>query len=121
MVYDVLPTNGQFVFSVPHPFFSFVRPEQSEPFNFDGVGKNCFAGVNEQFEGQIWKHSGEPLHVQCVHKTVSDSFDSLTSAGFAKIPEMKELTVTPELVAEDEAFFTPLLNQPLHLLFNVLK
>jgi len=77
--------------------------------------------VNQQFEGKIWKRNGDPLHVQCVHKTFSDYFDGLRLAGFTSMPEVKELTVTPELVAMDEAFFSPLLNTPLHVLFKVSK
>jgi len=121
MVYEALPPQGQFIFSVPHPFFPFVRPDQKPPFYFASTGKNYFADVNQQFEGEIWKRSGEPLHVQCVHKTLGDYFDSLRLTGFTNMPEVKELTVTPELVAMDEAFFSPLLNEPLHLLFKISK
>lgn len=121
MAYDALQPQGQFVFSVPHPFFPFLRTDQTEPFYFDAAGKNYFSAVNHKFEGQIWKRSGEPLHVQCVHKTFGDYFDGLRKAGFTRMPEMQELTVTPELAAIDETFFSPLLNQPLHLLFTVTK
>jgi len=31
------------------------------------------------------------------------------------------LTVTPELAATDTAFFSPLINQPLHVLFTITK
>jgi len=121
MVYDALPPQGQFIFSVPHPFFPFVRSEQTEPFYFDSTGKNYFADVDQQFEGEIWKRDGEPLHVQCVHKTFGDYFDCLRVAGFSSMPEVKELTVTPELLALDRAFFTPLLNEPLHVLFKISR
>lgn len=121
MVYKSLPPQGEFIFSVPHPFFPFVRASQAAPFYFDATGKNYFTDVNEKFEGEIWKRSGEPLHVQCVHKTFSDYFDCLRHAGFSGMPELKELSVTPELVAMDEAFFSPLLNEPLHVLFKVKK
>jgi 2-polyprenyl-3-methyl-5-hydroxy-6-metoxy-1,4-benzoquinol methylase len=121
MVYETLPPQGQFIFSVPHPFFPFVHTEQAAPFYFASTGKNYFADVNQQFEGEIWKRSGEPLHVQCVHKTFANYFDSLRLAGFSSMPEVKELTVTAELAAQDEAFFSPLLNEPLHLLFKVSK
>ncbi len=121
MVFDALVPQGQFVFSVPHPLFPFVHTKQAEPFYFDSTGKNYFADVDQQLEGQIWKRSGEPLHVQCVHKTFSDYFTSLREAGFSRMPEVSELTVTQDLVAMDEAFFSPLLNQPLHLLFNLSK
>lgn len=121
MVHTALRTGGEFVFSIPHPFFPFVRPEQTPPFYFAADGKNYFEDVNQKFEGQIWKRNGEPLHVQCVHKTFGDYFDGLRQAGFSGMPEIKELTVTPELVATDKAFFAPLLNAPLHVLFKVTK
>ena len=120
-VHDALAAGGQFVVSVPHPFVPFVRTEQARPFYFSASGKNYFGSVDEQFEGQIWKQSGEPLHVQCVHKTFADYFDGLEKAGFSRMPRIRELTVTPELAATDEVFFGPLLNTPLHVLFDVSK
>lgn len=120
-VYDSLLTGGQFIFSVPHPFFPFVRPEQTPPFYFSAAGMNYFQDVNQQFEGQIWKQSGEPLHVQCVHKTFADYFDGMRTAGFSSMPEVTELTVSEELAATDPDFFSPLLNQPLHVLVKVSK
>lgn len=121
MVFDALTSQGNFIFCVPHPFFPFVRTAEKKPFYFSAQGRNYFASVNEQFEGEIWKRSGEPLHVQCVHKTFADYFDGLRHAGFATMPEIVELTVTPELAATDAAFFAPLLNEPLHVLFKVSK
>lgn len=120
-VYDALVPDGQFVFSVPHPFFPFVRTEQTAPFYFSATGKNYFASVDDQFEGEIWKQDGEPLHVQCVHKTFGDYFDGLRKAGFTRMPRIRELTVTPELAETDEGFFGPLLNTPLHVVFDVSK
>ena len=58
---------------------------------------------------------------QCVHKTFADYFDALHQAGFTRMPDIEELTVTAELAAQDERFFSPLLNQPLHVLFKVTK
>ena len=121
MVYRALQPQGEFIFSVPHPFFPFLRPEQKPPFYFSSEGKNYFADVNQQFEGEIWKRDGEPLHVQCVHKTFSDYFNCLQAAGFSTMPQIQELTVTEELAATDEQFFGPLLNQPLHVLFKISK
>lgn len=121
MVYDALQPQGEFIFSVPHPFFPFVHTEETAPFYFSSTGKNYFADVNQQFEGEIWKRDGEPLHVQCVHKTFSNYFDGLRKAGFTNMPEIQELTVTPDLVAVDEDFFSPLLNEPLHVLFKITK
>jgi len=121
MVYEALPLNGHFIFSVPHPAFPFIRDEQAAPFYFAAKGKNYFTSVDEQLEGEIWKRDGERLHVQCVHKKFSDYFESLRLAGFSKMPEVKELTVTPALAEIDEDFFGPLLNEPLHVLFKVSK
>lgn len=121
MAYDALEPEGEFIFSVPHPSFPFVRQEQSAPFYFASEGKNYFTSVDEQLEGLIWKRNGEALPVQCVHKKFSDYFESLRLAGFSKMPEVQELTVTPELAEIDEVFFGPLLNEPLHVLFKVSK
>ena len=121
MVHEALRAEGRFIFSVPHPFFPFLRREPSPPFYFDSKGRSYFEDVDQQLEGQIWKRSGEPLPVQCVHKTFGDYFDALRRAGFRDMPRVRELTVTPELVAMDEAFFGPLLNVPLHLLVEITK
>ena len=120
-VYSALNDGGQFIFSVPHPFFPFVRTDKIPPFYFDAQGKNYFTAKDEQFEGEIWKRNGDPLHVQCVHKTLGDYFTGLRHAGFTAMPEVSELTVTADHLAIDEAFFSPLLNQPLHMLFKVGK
>ena len=121
MVHSALLPGGRFVFSVPHPFFPFVRTQKSEPFYFESAGRNYFADVNEQLEGEIWKRDGVPLHVQCVHKTFGDYFSGLANAGFESMPVMQELTVTPDLAAKDPEFFSPLLNEPLHVLFSVTR
>ena len=121
IVFDALGPGGTFIFSVPHPFFPFVHQKQEPPFYFAGDGKNYFEHVDSKLEGEIWKRDGEPLHVQCVHKTFGDYFAALAAAGFSTMPQIQELTVTPELAATDEAFFAPLLNAPLHVLFKVEK
>lgn len=121
MVYKALLPGGFFIFSVPHPLFPFVRSEQAPPFYFSATQKNYFTDVNEKFEGEIWKRNGEPLHVQCVHKTLGDYFQSLSKAGFSSMPEIQELTVNRAIAELDEAFFSPLLNTPLHMLFKIKK
>lgn len=120
-VQAALVPGGTFVFSVPHPFFPFLRKEKTPPFYFDSEGKNYFADVDGQFEGNIWKQDGEPLPVQCVHKTFADYFDGLRAAGFARLPVVTELTVTPAIADANPDFFSPLLNEPLHVLFKVEK
>jgi SAM-dependent methyltransferase len=121
MVHNALVPGGEFIFSVPHPLFPFVRKQQAAPFYFESQGKNYFSNVDEQFQGQIWKQDGEPLHVQCVHKTFSDYFRALKNTGFTKIPDVEELTVTEEMVNLNHDFFSPLLNEPLHVLFKISK
>ena len=121
MVFESLKPGGEFIFSVPHPFFPFVCPDEKPPFYFESSGTNYFAHVDQQLEGKIWKQNGEPLHVQCVHKTFSDYFDCLAKAGFNKMPQVTELTVGPDLLAQNEEFFGPLVNEPLHVLFKVAK
>ncbi len=120
-VHAALGPDGEFVFSVPHPVFPFIRAKQERPFYFAADGKNYFADVDQKLEGEIWKRNGEPLHVQCVHKTFSSYFNALREAGFRSMPEVTELTVTEELAASDEDFFSPLINTPLHLLFKLAK
>lgn len=120
-VHAALAPGGRFVFSVPHPFFPFLRTEKAPPFYFDSKGKNYFADVDQQFEGNIWKQDGEPLPVQCVHKTFADYFDGLRAAGFTQLPDVTELTVTPKIADTNPDFFSPLLNEPLHVLFRVRK
>ena len=119
MVNNALSENGEFIFSVPHPCFPFMNPHNRPPFYFESTDKNYFSDINQQFEGKIWKQDGEPLHVQCVHKTFENYFTCLANAGFSRMPKIKELTVTPELVSQDRDFFGPLLNQPLHVLFHI--
>lgn len=121
MVYDNLEDQGQFVFSVPHPCFPFIHTEKARPFYFEVKAGNYFDNVDKKFEGEIWRRSGEPLHVQCVHKKFSDYFDALSHAGFCRMPEVQELTVTEEHVQLDEDFFSPILGAPLHVLFSVNK
>lgn len=121
MVIDALEPGGHFIFSVPHPVFPFVRQEETPPFYFSSAGKNYFDAVDDKFEGRIWKRGGEPLHVQCVHKTFSSYFSALQRAGFRNLPEVTELTATPELIAQDEAFFAPLQGIPLHVLFKISR
>lgn len=120
-VYDALLPNGEFVFTIPHPFFPFICQEEKPPFYFSSKNKNYFTDIDQQFEGEIWKQNGVPLHVQCVHKTLADYFNSLSKAGFSIMPQMQELTVTSELADTDPDFFSSLMNKPLHILFKVKK
>jgi hypothetical protein len=59
--------------------------------------------------------------VQLIHKTLEDYFDALKNAGFNTMPTLKELRVTPEHIALDESFFSPLVDLPLHLAIQVWR
>ncbi len=116
----VLRPSGRFIFSVPHPSFPFMR-EPAYPFYFQVEDKGYFSNRDQQFPGRIWKRDGSWLNVQLIHKTLEDYFNALKIAAFNTMPILKELRVTPEHVALDEAFFNPLLDIPLHLAIQVSK
>jgi SAM-dependent methyltransferase len=114
----VLAPGGRFVFTVPHPCFPYMRTGRA-PFYFDTGGVSYLAGADQTYEGQIWRRDGEPVHVRCVHKTLTDYFASLTEAGFTSLPAIVELAVTEEHLGLDPEFFGPLEGYPLHLLFRL--
>jgi SAM-dependent methyltransferase len=116
----VLKPGGKFVFSVPHPAFPYFRKPQA-PFYFDLGGANYFAARNLRYPGKIWRRDGSALDVQVVHKTVEDYFLALGSAGFNRLPELRELTVTQTILEVDPAFFAPLLGLPLHLALAITR
>ena len=53
--------------------------------------------------------------MQVRHKSVEDYFQALHTAGFRSLPVVRELHVTPEILARDPAFFGPICEVPLHL------
>ncbi|RCJ16029.1 methyltransferase type 11 [Nostoc sp. ATCC 43529] len=116
----VLRPGGRFVFSVPHPSFPYMR-EPGYPFYFEVEGKGYFSKRDRQFPGRIWKRDGSWLNVQLIHKTLEDYFNAFKIAGFNTMPILQELRVTPEHIALDESFFSPLLDQPLHLAIQVSR
>ncbi|WP_414574917.1 methyltransferase domain-containing protein [Anabaena sp. CCY 9402-a] len=116
----ILRPGGRFIFSVPHPSFPYMR-EATYPFYFQVDGNGYFSKRDQQFPGRIWKRDGSWLNVQLIHKTFEDYFNSLNVAGFNTMPVIKELRVTPEHIALDESFFSPLLDLPLHLAIQVSK
>ena len=119
-VLRILRSGGRFVFAVPHPSLSFLRPEEP-PFYFARGSNGYFSGRNQSFEGEIWRRDGKSVRVRCVHKTLQDYFECLRAAGFADLPELRELHVTDEMCAVDPEFFTPLVDQPLHLAIRLEK
>ncbi|WP_199341480.1 MULTISPECIES: class I SAM-dependent methyltransferase [Nostocales] len=116
----ILRPGGRFVFSVPHPSFPYMR-QPAYPFYFQVEGTGYFSKRDQQFSGRIWKRDGSWLNIQLVHKTFEDYFDALKSAGFNTMPILQELRVTPEHIALDETFFSPLVDIPLHLAIQVSR
>jgi ubiquinone/menaquinone biosynthesis C-methylase UbiE len=116
----ILRPGGRFVFSVPHPSFPYMR-EAAYPFYFQVEGVGYFSKRDQQFPGRIWKRDGSWLNVQLIHKTLEDYFYALKIAGFNTMPILQELRVTPEHMAIDESFFSPLLDQPLHLALQISR
>lgn len=116
----VLRPGGQFVFSVPHPAFPFMRGAEY-PFYFEVGNAGYFSHRDRKFPGRIWKRDGSWLEVQLVHKPLETYFDSLRDAGFCTMPLVRELRVTPEHLQLDPAFFQPLSDYPLHLAIQVSR
>jgi SAM-dependent methyltransferase len=117
----VLRPGARFVFAVPHPAFAFVRKDCTPPFYFAVKDAGYFSGRDVRFQGEIRRRDGTALPVQMVHKTFGDYFDALRVAGFAGMPEIRELRVLPEHLALDPGFFSPVADLPLHLAVRVLS
>ncbi len=116
----ILQPGGQFIFSIPHPSFPYMR-EAAYPFYFEVENKGYFSKRDQLFPGRIWKRDGSWLNVQLIHKTLEDYFSAMKIAGFNTMPTLQELRVTPEHIALDQSFFSPLLDLPLHLAIKVSK
>ncbi len=119
-VHRLLTVGGAFVFVVPHPMLPFTH-RHSAPFYFDSESQGYFSGRNHPFTGKIWRRDGIALDVRSFHKVFSDYFAALKTAGFTAMPEVQELTVTPELLQLDSSFFEPIFDIPLHLLMRVTR
>ncbi len=116
----VLKPGGQFVFTIPHPLYAFLR-DNEYPFYFDPEGKGYFSGRDHTFMGEIWRRDGMPLQVQSVHKTLEDYFNALAATGFDKMPFIKELRVEDKHLEIDRAFFEPIYDMPLHVAFSLIN
>ncbi|KST62393.1 class I SAM-dependent methyltransferase [Mastigocoleus testarum] len=116
----ILRPAGQFIFSIPHPCFPYMR-DAEYPFYFEVNDKGYFSQRDRQFTGKIWKIDGVSLDVQLIHKTFEDYFDALRDTGFEKMPILKELRVTPEMIALDPSFFSPIADFPLHAVIKISK
>ena len=116
----VLKPGGRFLFAVPHPAFPYMRRPEP-PFFFSTEGVGYFSGRDRHCGGRIWKRDGTFLEVQLIHKTLEDYFDALAAAGFTRMPRVRELRVTPDLVELDPAFFGPAVDTPLHMAIEVTR
>ena len=112
-IHESLVDGGRFIFSLPHPVNPFLSGEDSR-FHFKRSG-GWFSGKDHIFEGTIALKDGDTVAVRCIHKTFEDIFQALRNAGFNKFPELRELTVTEDLLEQDAEFFGPLKDQPLHI------
>ncbi|WP_444913185.1 class I SAM-dependent DNA methyltransferase [Microbulbifer sp. PAAF003] len=117
-VRSLLSSNGTFIFTVPHPCLPYMRDE-IPPFYFEHRGRKYLEGVDETFEGKIWRRDGIAVSVRCVHKNFTHYFEALRLAGFTRLPSVKELAVTEDHLSLDTNFFGPLKGYPLHVLFRV--
>jgi SAM-dependent methyltransferase len=114
----LLAPGGRFIFTVPHPFLPYARPLE-KPVYFDPKGRDYFAGVDQPYEGRIWRRDGKAVPVSYLHKTFADYFDAIAAAGFQSVPKIVELRVTEEHLALDRAFFEGATGQPLQLLLRL--
>lgn len=114
-----LAPGGRFIFTVPHPFLPYIRRAQEKPVYFDSKGRDYFAGVDESYEGYIWRRDGKPVPVSYMHKTFADYFNALAAAGFQTLPKVIELKVTAEHLALDRGFFEGAVGHPLQVLFRI--
>jgi SAM-dependent methyltransferase len=119
-VHRALRPGGRFVCTVPHPLLPFFRAKE-RPFWFDRGEHGYFDGRNVLFEGRIWRRDGVDVPVRCVHKTFADYFDAMRAAGFSAMPKLTELRVTEAHLELDPAFFGPLREQPLHVMFELTR
>jgi cyclopropane fatty-acyl-phospholipid synthase-like methyltransferase len=114
----LLSKGGCMVFTVPHPSFPFLCTN-SAPFFFLREESGYFSGVDRELNGRIWRRDGMSLPVRCFHKTFEDYFCALREAGWTAMPRLMELHVHEEHLALDPAFFAPLEELPLHVLFKL--
>jgi SAM-dependent methyltransferase len=113
-----LAPGGRFIFTVPHPLLPYVRPME-KPVYFDPKGRDYFAGIDQSYDGFIWRRDGKAVPVSYMHKTFADYFNAFAAAGFQTLPKVIELKVTEEHLALDREFFEGAAGYPLQLLFRI--
>jgi SAM-dependent methyltransferase len=122
--FDLLVPGGEFVFSVPHPMMAGKRvvsdsdTKEQTTFGFDSTEyTGYFSSRDAMLPGTILTRDGKKLNVRMIHKTFEDYIQSLTSAGFVLL-DLIECAVTDEHLEMDSAFFRPVSDIPLHLVFK---
>jgi SAM-dependent methyltransferase len=118
--FRVLVPGGRLVFAVPHPSLPWLRRPEP-PFYLDPGAAGYFSGRDQRFPGRIARRDGGMLDVQAVHKTFEDYFHALGLAGFDRMPTIRELAVTPDILAVDPELFGPLRETPLHVAVSVSR
>jgi len=58
-----------------------------EPVYFDSKGRDYFAGVDQSYEGYIWRRDGKAVPVSYMHKTFADYFNALDAADSKHSPK----------------------------------
>jgi ubiquinone/menaquinone biosynthesis C-methylase UbiE len=116
----VLRPGGRLVFAVPHPALPFLHPAET-PYYFEVTAAGYFSARDGHFSGCVWRRDGTPLELQLRHKILEDYFQALQAAGFSGLPVVRELHVTPEILAIDPAFFGPAVDMPLHLAMAITR
>ncbi len=114
----ILKPGGQFIFAVPHPFFPFIS-DSPTPLYYKNRNSGYFSGRNMPFDGEIFIREGGSVPDRFIHKTINDYMNSLRLAKFNSLPEMHELSVTQAHIDIDKSYFSPMEDQPIHLVFNI--
>ena len=119
-VFNALKSQGEFIFSLPHPFLPFAK-EKEAPTYFDCGDYDYYSGRDKIFPGKVWCLDESVLDVQMLHKTFSDIFQCLHEAGFKNSPKIYELSVPEELVKQKPNIFQVAKGIPLHIVFELKK
>ena len=111
--------NGIIVFTVPHPFLSFIKKKNKNFYFKMGKKFNYFSAKNHKFLGKISKIDGIKLNIQMIHHTFEDYFQLIKNAKINSIEEITELTVNNNLKKNSKSLYNSLKGLPLHLYFKL--